>query len=227
MPTTEDYIEEDYVEETEEETKPDPQAELRSQLASMQDQIQSLLAMNTVKHKKEPKQDDLTDDQWAEIAKDPRLAGKVLQAEVNKTKVQMQREAQKAFYDKQVDDRFSHLISNPEYKQKVVRKMGEMISSGEFTEDSPTLALRAAESVALSLGGNTMEAKKRSSESALDASSNSVHRRKPGTVKVDDNDPRVTFGKLFQFSEDQMKRFKAQLGPREEVTRKRGKSLIK
>jgi hypothetical protein len=226
VPNTEDYLEEDYVEESEELTT-DPNLELKSQIASLQDQVQSLLAMNTVNKRKETKEEELTDDQWAEIAKDPRLAGKVLQAEVKKTKAQMQRESQKAFYDKQVDERFAHLVSNPEYKQKIVRKMGEMISSGEFTEDSPTLALRAAESVALTLGGNTMEAKKRSSESALDASTNSVHRKRPGTVKLDENDPRVTFGKLFNFSEDQMKRFKAQLGPREEVTRKRGKSLIK
>lgn len=226
MPMDEDYVEEDYVEEIEK-TKPDPTADLKAQLASLQDQIQSLMAANTVKQKKETQQEELTDDQWAEIAKDPRLAGKVLQAEVKKTKIQIQREAQKAFYDKQVDERFSHLVSNPEYKQKIVRKMGEMISSGEFTEDSPTLALRAAESVALSLGGNTMEVKKRSLDSSLDASSNTVHRKRPGAAKIEENDPRVTFGKLFNFSEDQMKRFKAQLGPREEVTRKRGKSLIK
>jgi hypothetical protein len=205
---------------------------LEAKLAELQSQIASLTGALSAQQrpKQQEKEPELSDEQWAEIAKDPKLMGQVMKAQLNKTTSQIQKEQQKAQYDKMAEERFPALRSNQELQRKVSAKMQEMVEvTGEYKWDSPTLLLRAAEIVAPTVGG-ILEVNKRrdSGASSLDASTNSVHRGREARTKIQDNDPRLQFAKAFGITDPKkLEAFKTTLGPYVPSQRKRGRSLMR
>jgi hypothetical protein len=209
---------------------------LEAKLAQLQEQIAALTQgianqSKPAQQKQEPA--DLSDEQWAAIAKDPKLLGQYVKAQMSSTKKDMQMTQQKAQFDQKAEEKFPALKSNKDLQQKVATKMREMVDMGEYTWDSPTLLYRAAEIVAPTMGGVQEVERRRglqSNSEALDASNTSVHNRTRGTqTKIADNDPRLMFARAYGIDKDPKKfeAFKATLKPYVAPERKNGRSLMK
>lgn len=205
---------------------------LEAKFAALQEQIaglQGLLAKQAAP-KEEATKPKLSKDQLAAIAKDPELLGQFVQAELSNTKAELNRQQQKVHYDKLAEERFPALKNNRELQQKVAQKMKEMVEiTGEYSYESPTLLLRAAEIVAPTFGGLMDGKKKLETSSTLDVNQGSMNRqRQTQRSKVDDNDPRLRFAQLFGITDPKkLEAFKNQLGPYKPTERKRGRSLMK
>jgi len=226
------YVETDDSYGQEEATEVNP---LEAQIKQLQEQIAGLSQglANQQRPTKKQEQVELSDEQYAAIAKDPKLLGQFVKAQLTNTEKNIQRTQQKAHFDRQAEDKFPALKSNKELQQKVATKMREMVDLGEYTWESPTLLFRAAEIVAPTMGGILEVEKRRSLQNgseALDASNTSVHNRTRGThTKISDNDPRLMFARAYGIDKDPKKfeAFKASLKPYVAPERKRGRSLMK
>lgn len=223
-----EYTEENYVEEEGVQDAPPVHEEIKK----LQDQIamlqQSLVAKNAPARKQQAEELDLTEEQYAAIAKDPKLLGQFVKAHLQKTTNTIKTEQQKAHYDRIAEERFPALKTNKELSNKVAQKMHELVEvTGEYKWDSPTLLLRAAELVVPQQGGILDVSKKRSEgHDALDVSTT---RRSPNAkAKIQDNDPRIQFAKAFGITDPKkLEAFKSQLGPYQAPQRRRGRSLMK
>ncbi len=234
MPLDQEYTEENdsYQEEEQQSYQEENKNPYEAQFQELKDQIaglQGLLAKS--QRSEEPKKPQLTSEQMAEIARDPALLGQYVQAQLSQTEAKLNRQQQKVHYDKLAEDRFPALKTNKELQQKVAQKMKEMVDvTGEYSWESPTLLLRAAEIVAPVHGGMLEVNKKRGNEaSTLEASNtSSMQRRGQARTKVDENDPRLKFAELFGIRDPKkLEAFKQQLGPYKPTERKRGRSLVK
>jgi hypothetical protein len=222
MPNNEDYVQDDYVEEgqdsdysQESEQQDDP---VTSQIKQLQSQIQGLQASLHAKSKpakQESQELELSDDQYAAIAKDPKLMGQFMKAHIQKTTSTIKAEQQKAHYDKVAEEKFPALKTNQELRNAVSTKMNELVENGEYSWASPTLLLRATEMVVPTVRG-VLDVNRRRGEQgeALDATTTTVHRRNPLKSKVQDNDPRVQFAKAFGINDPKkLEAFKSKLEP--------------
>jgi len=236
MPNQEDYVDEAYESNEEYQTEDYQDGEEAPQvdstleeIKSLKDQIRdlqaSLVARNTPQKTEEP---DLSDDQYAAIAQDPKLMGQFLKAFTQKQKTELTTQANKLHYDKLAEERFPAIVTSEVVKKKVIAKMQELVISGEYRPDSPTLTLRAAEMVVPTLGSSVLETKKRQNADVMDASTTGVHRSKAMRSKIADNDPRIQFLKLYGITDPKkIEKFKAGLEPYQPTQRKRGRSLMK
>ncbi len=225
-----DYSDETEVENEESETT-QKGPDLAAQLAAMQQQIQSLISMNQqqAQQVKKPKEQTLSDDQLAEIAKDPKALAQYMQGHLNRTTSKIEKEHKKLQFDSVAEQRFPMIKDNQEVRRAVAAKMKELVEvDGNYEWDSPTLLLRAAELVVPTVSGVLEVNKKRrdQSEDALDVSSGNTVRNRQ-SKKVSDNDPRLVFAKLLGIKDPkQLEKFKAGLGEYTPSARRKGKSLM-
>lgn len=230
MDDTEDYSYENDVEtDTETGSQQSQAPDLTAQIAALTAQVQALTAYATPKPQAPKAPPELSDEQLAEIASDPKLMAQYMKGELNKTTHKIKQENSKAIYDRQAEERFPMLKSNQEFRQATVNKMHELVNvDGVYTMDSPTLLLRAAEAVAAQFSGvmNVNKDRRQQQSDALDVSSGgSVRNRRP--QKVADNDPRLVFAKLLGIKDPkQIEKFKAGLGEYKPTARRQGKSLM-
>lgn len=228
------YQDDSYSDEGDQGTVLDP---VEDKITKLQEQIamlqQSLTAKAQPVKSKQAEELELTEEQYAAIAKDPKLLGQFVKAHLQKTTNTIKLEQQKAHYDKVAEERFPALKSNKELANKVAQKMHELVEvTGEYKWDSPTLLLRAAELVVPTQGGILDVNKRRDSNgghSALDAQTSGAVRNRQGVKsKIQDNDPRIQFAKAFGITDPKkLEEFKSSLGPYQAPQRRKGRSLIK
>lgn len=229
MPEQEDFRQEASEENYEDTGSQDHQSVTREQFDALQEQIQVLTSKLSQSEQKQfkDKADELTDDQWAQIAKDPKLLGQYTKKMVDKTRSEIKRDNDKVFWDNKAEQVLPNIQKDPQVKKAVVAKMREMVNMGEFTWESPTLLYRAAQLVGPQFAGKN-DMNKDDSDSALDSSSSRVHRTKVDSrsSKVDDSDPRLRFAQAFGLPKEKIEEFRKGLEPYQRTERKSGKRLL-
>lgn len=148
------------------------------------------------------------------VPTDPKQIAKFIQAEAQKATQKITEESQKSIWDTKASKDFPLLETDQNFRKQVVAQMKDFVSSGEYSSTHPKLLFRAAELVA-SRASNKVSSKtshnsvERETSIAPNSDSVAIQATKAKT-KVQDNDPRVRFYKLFNpgATKEQIERFK-------------------
>ena len=198
---------------------------------NMKAQLEAMQSKLYKQNQQQTKPAGLSKEQLAEIAKDPALLGQYTQAQLDSYKKEIRMESEKVKYDKQAEEFLPQMKTDKQVQQRVAQKMKELVEvTGEYTYDSPTVLLRAAQLVApeISRGGSMNNNSNEDEGSGLDVQRSNrmtTHSSKKRT-KIEDSDPRLRFAQAFGYSGKKLEEFKQTLGPYVPTRKKNGRSLM-
>lgn len=126
------------------------QADIRSELSELKSTLSQLVGALTPKPK-EPEPVDIEKTLKENPAKALELVvKKTVRESLEPVKQEFANENKKAEFDRRAEQQFPQMRSDPEFQKALKSQMIELMNTGEFTKDSPSLVYRAAQIASLS-----------------------------------------------------------------------------
>lgn len=128
------------------------------------------MALNQLGQKKETKveTEELPEEVAQLLAKDPKALAKFIKTQTEKATRSIQSESQKQIWDRRAEDTFPAIKTNESFKREVGKKIQELLTNGEYKENSPQLVYRAAELASLKFSGKENVKKNTNTQTSLE-----------------------------------------------------------